>query len=257
MKPSDVLAAKSSETAVLLSGFFDDRIRVIGASLTMSARPGDYTHSFTLYLSDEIEMGVVALSVHTKRFGDKKYGSSIPFLLAIRSRQGEAWLDLDEQWISPKPAYIYDGHWLEVKVGEERFSTCKPFESNLRQVRYVADANLLCRYLVGAATADDVRAAAEETVAEVSRKERITELEAQVKRLEETRRSMEERIQELRVRVQRHCDEKAVFHQSATEWRTYAEMLRSILSKRLFLGKDLRQALREFPGTSKPPESPQ
>ncbi len=256
MKPMEVLVAKSSGKTLLVNGRDDDLIYVIGASVPTSVLPGRFVSSFGLQLWGS-EIGVVALSVCTKRFHDRKNGAMFPFLLVIRPDGGDVVrIDLEEQWVPTEFTQVHTYH-LEVQIGDEWFSSSKSYPGITRHARHVPDANLLCRYLVGTATADEVRAAAEEAVAEASREKRIVELEAQVKQLEEIRRIMEEHIQELNVRIQRHRDEKAIFHQSATEWRTYAEMLRSILSTRLFLWRDLRQALREFPGTPKPPESPQ
>lgn len=264
MKPKDVLAAKSSGTGVLVSGILDDQICVIGASLAMSVRPGDYARSFMIYLPDDVEFGVIALAVSSHRFnkkGNTGYSSypSFPFLLAVRrSPRGETLVDLEEQWVPSQPAQVY-GSCLEVQIGDERFSTEKQYEKgNSRQIRYVPDANLLCRYLVDKATADEVRAAAEEAVAEMSRQERIAELEAQVKRLEAGAqgslvviRARDATIEQMRTRAQKLDDDLLDALGARNEWRGYVERLRRLLSGRWFLRKDLRQALREFPEAKK------
>jgi hypothetical protein len=98
------------------------------------------------------------------------------FLLHVSERSGSLWVELDEAFVPEEDhlGQLLPDTGLSVRIGDEFFLSplllsCnreKELTELKKKYRLVkdADANLLCRFIVGTATAEEVRAAAEELI---------------------------------------------------------------------------------------------
>lgn len=132
-------------------------------------RPGDSGSMISIMADRE---GVVALKLGHS--GDY-------FILHVQKQQGSGFrIDLENHWV-PVPGRLgqalFDGGaaCIQVAIGSDVYTT-NPDRVGKSGYRYVPDANLLCRYLVGEATAEEVEAAASAHIEEQNAREQVPKL---------------------------------------------------------------------------------
>ncbi|OGF91280.1 hypothetical protein A3H65_01920 [Candidatus Giovannonibacteria bacterium RIFCSPLOWO2_02_FULL_45_14] len=183
MKAEDVLCATSKDGTVVLTGNKTDKIIFVGSNFSASVDQGAIVNSLSLSISEN-KYGLVALAVSTKRFHGKEYPENVSFLLPAARGFASAFVDLENPWVSPSDClaqilYIDYEHFLQVKVGEEIFSSSrKSLSSGVRRV----DVTELCKYLAGDIKLEELEAAAIEHVAEESAQAQLAKAKAEIER---------------------------------------------------------------------------
>lgn len=186
---------EGNQETVKVVGLQNRRIVVHGASCTVSVPVATEStermecNSFTITLGGD-EHGAIALTVLNAVSVKSSY-QEVGFLLSVkRNEDGLIWVDLENEFI---PGHDRIGgisdHILKVKIGDQWFSEFTPNEFKRTKNTQFVDGNLLCRYLAGLATADDVMAAATKAEEEINASNRIENLEKQVKGLTESLRA--------------------------------------------------------------------
>lgn len=233
MKASDVLVAKSSaeKGTVFVSGILTNTITIVGSTVPISAETGCSVNGFTIR-PEKSQGGFVAVVVKTYRF-DKKYGSSLSFFLPV-GWEDKPFVDLEEPWIpSDRLGQIVYSH-LEVRVGDQVFTT-NSYDKDKPGYRYIADGNLLCRYLNYQAEVEGLEAATSEVVGEETIRTKVAKLEKElVKQLEDS--------------ISADSDSKARINQllqELGEWRSAAIALKAASQKPWWQrGRYIKSALR-------------
>lgn len=158
----------------------------------MSATPGDCGLTF-LQVScpqePETKKGVIALAVayHSWR-GKKSALDTASFLLQVLNEDGSIFINLKEPWVSKSGRLgqiltCDRGGCIEVIIKGDIYTTDPHPRGHEQGKHIVGDANLLCRYLAETATAEEVEAAAEKYVAEVSASEELEKIHRVLEKL--------------------------------------------------------------------------
>lgn len=167
MIANQVLAATVGGRSVILEGKLANDFTFIGSTFPdVGAEPGS-TELHSLLMTPpqkNDEKGLIAVIVGTNQFSGKMgYYDYIPFFLVVSRVGEEPRIDLDNVFIPPQgrlgriknnPSAIevfIDGVWLSS-------------DPNDKERRIVPDTTLLCKYLAGLASADEVLAAASELI---------------------------------------------------------------------------------------------
>lgn len=253
-----VCATAHPETGTIcVAGLRNASIHVIGASVPMSAKPGDTVSSF--YLSPITgRKGVVAISAHRSEGGKHGRYEVGSFLLFVGFIEGEPFINLETEWV-PLVGRLGQVTSSEVSVDilGKRFSTKEPFhvDTDPKPASYVVDANLLCKYLAGDIDAGDVWDALQQKSEEVVARERLPLVESELERARQE-------IQQLRVLVNKEQtarQELAVTHLEAVcnleglhrrykSMKTLARIVVDFAQNRRFKGTAVTMAINEFIG---------
>lgn len=196
MTASNKIHAEVKKTQVTLAGRLGNTLTFLGSSCPASLYPGEQAESFTVSPGEGEDLVVVKTSVLENR---GKYGtwSHGHFLLLISRRTECPWVELEKVFVPEegRVGQIIPDVGLSVRIGDEFFlsplllSQYKKEERLTelkKQYRLVkeADANLLCRFMAGKATAEEVKAAANvlvfETVDVPALRKQLAEAEERV-----------------------------------------------------------------------------
>ncbi|MDO8512769.1 MAG: hypothetical protein Q7S57_05860 [bacterium] len=206
-------------------------ITLIGSSLPVSCRPGDEVSSLTIRPDPEA-VGVIAVSVYD-RGRTKEASERIACLFAVgHTTDGESRINLENAFECDGER-LGEAHWegfVEVWVGVESyhsFNTDK-FPQYKRSGRYVPDPNLLCRYLVGTASADEVKAAALKVEEDQTE---LEELRAKVSRLTELGIHDLTKLSGLNRQLEEERNRSEAILETAKFWRGVAFALWAVLRK--------------------------
>ena len=221
MKPFEIFSATALPSGVILvQGFASTHVTVLGSNLPVSTGSRQDVSQFSLVVTKG-QKGVVAVRATTTRHNKKGQAESFAFLIPVRWDEGseKPHVGLVDPFV-PDPDRLgqasYDG--LEVRSGDEVFVTWNPNPTEESNYRRVTDGNLLCRFLVGEATLDEVRAAADDLVAEESARARLMELEKQVEAWEKVYELDNARILQLQNQVEAGKQKLAETQREATNW---------------------------------------
>lgn len=166
---SSLLSASEERGSIVVSTrSWANRIQCLGASIPTSFLPGNISTSFMMAPDGP---GVVAVSVEGSLRSDSRSIQWHDFFLPVQEKDGGGYvINLNDSFVPQdgRVGQIIDNAWVMVRIGNEFFSN-EPNGRRPESVQYVSDPNLLCRYLVGMATADEVK------VADLSRQSRIFE----------------------------------------------------------------------------------
>lgn len=187
MRPKDALYTKWSDAkdSVLIGGSGNYKVSLLGSNLASSVLPCGHSRidGFTLAIPKG-KKGVVAVRAFRSDAGRK--GDSIfeaDFFVNVDNSGEKPNVDLTEVWVpsASRMGHIHNFGYIEVQIGEERFTTDKAEFTNGKHKEpntYTVDGNTLVRYLVNEATEDEVRDASKDHVAEISAREKLAQLEA-------------------------------------------------------------------------------
>ncbi|MDD4900903.1 MAG: hypothetical protein PHS62_02195 [Patescibacteria group bacterium] len=156
-----VAAQQNPDSVFVLPDFSGAHIRLLGASCKTDIAPsGNWVDSVTFFPATG-RSAIVALMVRNAEKSPGDWNRS--FFLKITWREGKPWINLDEAWVSPADRPGHASEWgVTVQINDVTYSSV--FSDEKRQSptrRFVRDGNLLCRYLIGDATTDEVQAAAQ------------------------------------------------------------------------------------------------
>lgn len=212
MKANERLDEQIKNKTVTITGKFETKITFLGSSCSASVNPGENIDSFSLFPGEEAVCAVqISYWVTSGKYAGWEYRH---FLLQISlGDDGNPQVELEHAFV-PKPdrlGQIVPEAGLTVRIGEEFFlapllvSSCDTEEklTALRtQYRLVAnkDANLLCRFIAGKATPEEVKAAAAELVVQT------VDVPALQKKLEETEQRMGAEISKLLTELKQVSD---------------------------------------------------
>lgn len=178
MKPNEFLAFHAiGGSCVIETRLPADQIWIIGASMPMSANPGDHVHSFTIQRGGK-DKGVVVVQIfHCWNPAKSETGSLYRILFLEVDWNRPSPINPENQWVSLPDRMCQDHHvgWLIVKTPTKVYSTIR---ANLADAIVVPDANLLCRFMTGEATEEQLEAAAQEYVVEQTTAEKLRQVEA-------------------------------------------------------------------------------
>lgn len=153
-------------------------IDFVGASCPASVQPGTRGHSSITFTMTRGESGIIALHMDLShpKWPDQSFTAIIP----ISWDCGKVIVDLDNPFVSSTDCVgqvaqyekgVVSNHDLRVTAGKKRFSTCSVYcnddkltSEKMQKLQadgynIVSDARLLCRFLVGDATLDEVEKA--------------------------------------------------------------------------------------------------
>ena len=196
MIPNQLLAATSNPLAatddptkktIVVSSLNEDQIRVLGSSVPISCRPGEEVNTFCI--DSNGRSGVIALSIHTHRYGDKRDGTSLQFLLEVNGTN----LNLKDPWCPPADRLgqaTYFG--IKVKVGDKWLTTYKNEAERNADTCYIDDGNLMCKYLAGEIKASEIIAKAWVLGDGTSTQEKLKTAELELKNAREEISSLED-----------------------------------------------------------------
>lgn len=186
MRPSELLSAKvTPEGLLVLEAMGPSQIDFFGASTEASAAPntGALTNLTVRAPGDE-GFGVVALRVRDRRGRNEVH---YPLLLGMTHAEANMAepprprIELERQAELASDALgQVTWHGIQVIIRGQCYS-CEA-SGRPAYALHVPDPNLLCRFLAGHATEDDVRAAAEEQTAELSAREELEQLRREITR---------------------------------------------------------------------------
>lgn len=182
-RPKDLFTPRAAGSNVFLS-CHGHTCRVFGASIPVSALPGEEARSFTAHLPEGQDRGLIAVAVNYQLNGKGVWSNFI--IEFTRGEDGCAYATLDHPWVpeGERIAQIdYLGLTLVDVTSGDRFTTCERAAKE-HGLSYVPDGNLLMRCLAGLATLDDVRAAAQAQAEEMSVRERLAEIEPRIARID-------------------------------------------------------------------------
>lgn len=167
MRPSNVLAAKASPehgTIVIAriaphSGW----IHFLGVSAQASMLPGEYCDS----LSIAVPKGTTELvALHVYEDNGRKYGGCLhyDFLLEVTNEENRgAVVNLEHEWLpSSDRLGCASSDGVKVTIDDRLYIGHEYPKYGSEPSGWYVDGNLLCKYLVGKATAEQVKAAAKE-----------------------------------------------------------------------------------------------
>lgn len=166
MKPSELIAIVPSKEQGTISIQVKGEVimRIIGASLPIPC--ASYSQLITLPIAIKASgIDVVAIMLERKDIlGGKHIGwSSFPFILKIDHTKPESKEALEFEVAFDRVAGIDRDGMLNVIIGEKRY-WWKPYlkadNVNKEIGGYVPDPNILCRFIAGTATPDEVQNAA-------------------------------------------------------------------------------------------------
>lgn len=255
MRPRDLFTATVSPAgdAVLLTCLHAGKLQVLGGSVPIA---GKHQHNLTsvAIVPQAGTPGVVAVAAFSN-MGPHKGGEWFGFLLAVEmGADGKPHIDLDTPFIpSAERLGSADSTGVQVEIGDTGFTSFE-YAKWTRNTRHVPDADLLCRYLVGQASADDVQAAAEATAAEISARElaeqRGKEIDCLLRKVKDMREQRVDLRDELAA-VQRELQDAKLMSGSDSltikRWREAANELRRALTVKWRRGRAIRIALALFP----------
>jgi len=232
-----------------------DFVTVIGASMSVSinTRNDHEVRSFSLELINKEERGVVAVKVKDTK------GWTTALLVGVRKENEKVKLLMSDVFV-PEPGRLgqidNDGR-ITVKVEDTIFTNEYPSNFyNPHPVYKLADADNLCRYMVGLVDKDGLETASMEHINQLTKDEKIASLQTMKGRLENVILDGEVENNQLMVEVARLKEErqklnelvevyrkanKAIEELSSdfviadTKWFCQAEAFRIIL--RRFFGK--------------------
>lgn len=140
----------------------------IGASVPVSALPGEVVYSLTVY-PRKGEKGVVAVA---SDYVTPSWAGAIS--LDWNDSNDKLLIEQRSPFFNPdRIGQVYSsGHnqWVEVQIEGDRFTSS---ERRTELAHFVPDANLLCRYWAGQATVDEVKAAVRAEKKSASAKESL------------------------------------------------------------------------------------
>lgn len=204
---------------VLLSGKFNTRLTCIGSSCTVSANPGDQVDSFSVSPWNDVGWDVVAVRTSEFKSDVGKHGiyEFNHFLLLITMHDGRPWVELKKPFVPDRNHFgqIIPDAGLSVRIGNEFFlaPVLALTEDRIAKLRTTYrlvpndQANLLCKFIAGTATADEVKAVAEAEKKEVlevdalrlqleEATQRATELQSELDRALERSQVVRRRLEE-------------------------------------------------------------
>lgn len=175
MLPKNVLAMSTSHVGagegIPVSTKFHG-LEVLGSSVPMSMKPpSEECQGFIIYPD---KPGVVALMV-TDRNPSRPLVQHGLFLGVEADADGKFFIVDDKMWIPPhgRIGQMYDHSRIDVLINGVVYLWGKHYAERDGDYAYVADPNLLCRYLAGDVDAEAVKAAAVEHEQESSARETI------------------------------------------------------------------------------------
>jgi hypothetical protein len=185
MKLSNLIVPTTSPAGVILIEPYDDwRIEIIGSTVQTSVdgKKAGRVNAVSIALKRG-ESGMLAVVV-TTGYGKRECLSYHGYFVHVTwERDGEKpFLNKECQWLPTDPTRLGQivGEHLEVSVDGVIFTT-NHYDRDKHGYRYVADANLFCRYLFGTATKEEVETAATECTAEISMRKELERANADLK----------------------------------------------------------------------------
>lgn len=177
--------AKSNGRNVSIEVRGADGMIVHGATLPMSVMPGSDVKNLTISLPPGHNIGIVAVSVHRDSREVVKDVFWVHALLEIHAdgSTSNAHINLATPWVPSGRVIgqIYPDRLDAYDVEHNVHYTTSLIEAKARLWCFVADTNLLLRYLDGSATRDEMDAAAEKFEFERHEQQTIADLDAKIK----------------------------------------------------------------------------
>ena len=142
------------------------------------------------HLHDGIQRGLIIIhaSIALKASSGKHEGATyLNWFIPVERRGEGVYVELEKIWVPPAGALPSVRHFqsgkyvLDVQVGEECFTSAPEVKDDGKRM---ADANILCQFLVGEITLDDLRTAATEAVRLQSLDEKYQKLLVQYRDLQ-------------------------------------------------------------------------
>lgn len=207
----DLFTAKvsngSDPTIVLTSS--QGNITLIGSSVPVSCRPGDNVASLTI-TPWMTRPGVVAVTVFDRGRG-RGVADWVSYLLVVGFSGEIPRINLETvfECKGDRLGQAHKGAFIEVLINNDWYHSLDVVKYPIpkRSGHYVPDPNLLCRYLVGDASADEVKAATQKHTEEQMELEQLREqlkhsvpetvqfgLEHEIEMLEHTKQGLEDNV---------------------------------------------------------------
>lgn len=191
MKPSEIFKARVEDGRIILeiANQFVNEFRVVGCSEPMSVPDGSGTPCLVIIPNlEEGGMGVVVLHLPEKTDNKGRISyQGYAWPIRITMKGNKPWLGLGEELWACSPdrlGGVVDSH-VEVNIDGQWYSSGSCY---LVPKKHVPDASLICRYLVGKATKEDVLAAAHEVEEEQSAREQLPRVQDNLCLLQEHHR---------------------------------------------------------------------
>ena len=248
MRASIYLEAKAcaENGIIIVATLRHDSMSVVGASCPVSVSLGKSCNSFFISPKEEKE-GIVALSIAAQESnGKQSWTRYYDFILSVRSpKGGKPVIELSEFWIPPAERLpeIVEHSALVVRAGGEVFTNSR--HKFPEPTHFVPNPNLLCKFLVGEVTSDDLWAAATAHEKEMSAREMISELErtiAGLLRFEEINADLWRKVSELERQIFAYKRMEGVFFDRIVVWQNIATGFHNAASRRIFLRRGLKSA---------------
>jgi len=221
------VASSSAEkgTISLMTTTERNHITFIGTSLNTGAQPGDRLHTLVLGVPKDTT-GLVAVII--QRCGKDSF--SVGFFLSVGWKDGKPWIDLEDAWMPTgdrlaQLVAINAGGAVRVQIGDVWYTSS---DSEYEPIpMYVADHNLLCRYLIGKAEAAEVEAATVKLSKEASLYQQLEAIKGQLSSSHDA--------------LNDSTDEKKAWKSAATSLRT------AVQDTLTFKRKAIELAITNFP----------
>lgn len=134
---------------------------------------------------------MIALTLKTPSIFDAAYS----YMIRVTLKDGvEPYVHLDEYWVPLAPVHATNNGFLSVSIGDKYFCTDP---KRIEKCRYVSDATILCEYVLGRISDEEVMAAAQEVVEEKSAREELSELRKELKEALSRLQDREDHVVEL------------------------------------------------------------
>jgi hypothetical protein len=195
MRMQDVLAiGKASEgNQIVINGYSANTIKLVGTSVFASVNPGTITSSITF---QPAKPGIVALLVYADNYRQKGCGApNVGFIFWIREKEGRFYVDEESlgQTASGRLGAISSYSCLEVRAEGRMFLNRNPASYEEYTDFRIADSNVLCQFLAGDITLEELEANASELEEDKAAAEKLPLVEAELKgKLENIERLVED-----------------------------------------------------------------
>lgn len=204
MKPSDLITATVVKNRIYLKSK-TDMMHFLGCSTTCSATPRSGVQDLVIEIPDGIREGIIALNMdhdqilHGKKVNRNSYFFALYFSNLVNDSQESDsdernfLIDLSGTWQQNKKYLLQvESDRIKLTVGDDVFVTKQPFgyDSEPANLRFVNDANLLCRVAMEQAELSELQAIAERS--------KLQNAHDEVENLKKQVESQDKKIVELR-----------------------------------------------------------
>ncbi len=239
MRAKDLMCAKAKDGILLIEGLKDYHLRVLGATMPCSSHGTDTVNSFYLTPIKD-QKGLV--SVHVCAANHAKVAC---FFLNVDFSGQEPIIDLENQWLpqADRLGQVYD-RGIEVMIESILFSSRLCFDSRLPE-NYVA-GDVLCRYLIGEISAEDVHQAVTNLADEISARAKLPELEESVKRYQTELETVTADRDEFKHVIHEKTQKLDLMADFTNHLRDLVKQLEKSLASKWFLSKKDKQLLESL-----------